>query len=119
MKQPVSPSRSLIAILAAALAFQAPLAQAGIVTTEEAASQKQPEDDRAKVQRFLEKANVKERLQALGVDGILAQERVAALSQEEVHALAQRIDSMPAGGALSTTDMLLIVLAVVLVIIIL
>ena len=56
-----------------------------------------------------------QRLQALGVEGVVAKDRVAAMSEEEVHALAQRIDSMPAGGALSTTDMMLILLVAILV----
>jgi hypothetical protein len=44
---------------------------------------------------------------------------VAALDQQEIHALAQRIDAMPAGGNLSTYDMILIVLIAILVVIIL
>ena len=39
---------------------------------------------------------------------------MAALSDAEVHALAQRIDSLPAGGALSNQDLILIVLIAIL-----
>lgn len=105
----------LACMLAAALTVQAPLARAGIVTTEEVAAHRQAETDRAKVRGFLERANVMERMRAMGVDGVAAQARVEALSQKEVHALAQRIDSLPAGGLLGTTDLILILLIVILV----
>ena len=71
--------------------------------------------DRAKVREFMERANVKEKLQALGVSGWWAQSRVDSLSAEEVHALAERIDGMPAGGALSQMDMVIVLLIAILV----
>ena len=108
-------SRRLIALLAVALSVQVSLAQAEIVSTDQITAQKTAEQDRAKVHAFLERANVKERLQAMGVSGVLAEDRVASLSEEEVHALAQKIDSMPAGGNLSNTDLILILLLVILV----
>lgn len=118
MQKQVFPSRWLIALFAATLSLQVPFARAELVTTDEAAGQKPAMDERAKVQSFLEQASVKERLQALGVDGVLAQDRVAALSEEEIHALAQRIDTLPAGGNLSNTDIILILLVAILVAII-
>src|SRR5436190_22771627 len=105
-------SRAFSVILAAALSAQMPFAQAEIVDTDALGAQSQVELDRAKVQSFLDRANVKERLQAMGVSGIVATDRVASLSEAEVHALAQRIDTMPAGGALSQQDWILIVLVV-------
>lgn len=109
----------LACVFAAALTVQAPLARAGMVTTEDLATRDQVEADRAKVRSFIERANVMERMRAMGVDGVAAGDRVAALSQEEVHALAQRIDSLPAGGLLGTTDLILILLIVILVAVIL
>ncbi|MFL6692683.1 MAG: PA2779 family protein [Ramlibacter sp.] len=81
--------------------------------------QSQSELERAKVRDFLDRANVRERLQAMGVDGLAARDRVAAMTEEEVHALAQRIDMLPAGGALSQTDWMLILLVAILVVLIL
>lgn len=76
----------------------------------------QPQDtDRAKVQEFLERANVKEKLQAMGVSGFWAQSRVDSLTQEEIHALAEKIEGMPAGGALSQMDMVIVLLIAILV----
>ena len=74
----------------------------------------QAEQDRAKVQAFVDRANVKERLQAMGLSGLAARDRVASLSEAEVHALAQRVDTMPAGADLSNQDLLLIILVALL-----
>lgn len=108
-------SRALPLLLSAALVAQVPLARAGLVDTDALAAPTQVEADRAKVQAFMEQATVRERLQAMGVEGLQAQERVAAMTEAEVHALAERIDAMPAGGALSNSDLILILLVAVLV----
>lgn len=107
--------RWLIAILAVALSAQAPVVFAEIVDTDAMSAQNQTEQERARIQSFIDRANVTERLQAMGVSGVLAKDRVASLSEQEVHALAQRIDSMPAGGNLSTTDIIIILLIAILV----
>jgi hypothetical protein len=51
----------------------------------------------------------------MGVSGLVAKDRVASLTEAEVHALAQRIDAMPAGGALSANDLLIVLLIALLV----
>jgi hypothetical protein len=118
-----TPSRSACRAIAAALAMafsaQVPLAQAEIVDTEAlaAAAPSQAELDRAKVQAFMDRANVKERMQAMGVSGLVARDRIASLNEAEVHALAERIDTMPAGGALSNTDLILILLVAILLVV--
>jgi hypothetical protein len=117
MKQEAKLTRGLIAILATAMIAQGSVA--GMIGPESVPVQSQAEQDRAKVQAFVERANVKERLQAMGVSGVFAKDRVAALSEEEVHALAQRIDGMPAGGDLSNADLILILLIAILVAIVL
>ena len=102
-------------LLALALGFNTPVLRAELVATPDVAAQESADADRAKVQHFLEQATVKERLQAMGVDGLAAADRVAALDQQEIHALAQRIDTLPAGGNLTTTEWILILLVAILV----
>jgi alpha-D-ribose 1-methylphosphonate 5-triphosphate synthase subunit PhnL len=104
-----------IALVSTSLCFPPQLAHAGIVATQEVAGKSQAEQDRAKVQAFLDRANVKERLEALGVASMFAKQRVAALSDAEVHALAERINSAPAGGNLSNSDLIVILLIAILV----
>jgi len=108
-------SRALALAVAVSLSAQAPVAQAGIVETDALATPSQAELDRAKVQAFVDQANVKERLQAMGLSGLVAKDRVASLSEAEVHALAQRVDTMPAGGNLSNQDLVIILLVAILV----
>jgi hypothetical protein len=103
-------ARAATLALAAVLAVQPAITRAAIVDTEALAHPSQADLDRAKVQDFLDRADVSQRLQAMGVGGLVAADRVAALSEAEVHALAQRIDAMPAGGALSNADLILILL---------
>ncbi len=92
------------------LAVQAPIAQANIVPTKEMAAKNQADADRAKVQSFLDRADVSARLQTLGVDGVMAKKRVAALNDREAHLLAEKIDALPAGGNLNLSDSNLIVI---------
>jgi hypothetical protein len=52
---------------------------------------------------------------ALGVKPELAKQRVDALTDAEVVSLAGKIDTLPAGGALSSTDLIIILLVAILV----
>ncbi len=108
-------SQTIIVTATAAMLMLAPAARAELVQTQELATPNQAEQDRAKVQSFVERATVKEKLEAMGVAGLLAKDRVAALSEQEVHALAERIDAMPAGGSLSQMDLVIILLVGILV----
>jgi len=91
---------------------------AGIVTTDNMAVQNQTATEKSRAQTFIDRADVKDRLQALGVDKSLIQDRVAAMTDQEVHALAQNIDSMPAGGRVDNHDLTVILLIVLLILII-
>lgn len=112
-------ARIATALISAALLAQAPLARGAIVDTDALSAQSQIEQDRAKVQGFVERADVKTKLQAMGVAGFLAKERVGAMSEEEIHALAERIDTLPAGGAMDTMDWILVALVALLIVVIL
>lgn len=111
------PARGLTALIAAAFISQGSMVHAGMIEPEAAAlpAQSQAEQDRAKVQAFVERANVAEKMKAMGVNGLFAKSRVDALTEAEVHALADRIDAMPAGGALSNNDLIIILLIALLV----
>lgn len=106
------------AILGAAFCLQASAAMADIVATDNLAAQNQIAADKAKVQAFFDRADVKDRLQALGVGEPMAKDRVAAMTDQEVHAMAQRIDAMPAGGRIDNHDLLVILLIVLLLLLI-
>jgi hypothetical protein len=103
-----------VALLCATLGLQSPAVQAGIVTTGELTAQHVTDVERARIGSFLERDNVRHRIQAMGIEGLAAKDRVAALSDDEVHDLAARIDSLPAGGNFAnfTNEQLIIVLLI-------
>jgi hypothetical protein len=105
-------------VLGAALCLQASVAMAGMVTTDNMAAQNQTAMEKARIQSFLDRTDVKDRLQGLGIGEPMAKDRVAAMTDQEVHVLAQNIDSMPAGGRVSNNDLTLILLIVLLILII-
>jgi len=104
--------------LGAALCLPTSAVMAEIVTTDQMAAQDQTAAEKSRIQTFVDRAEVKVRLQALGVGESMAKDRVAAMTDQEVHALAQKIDAMPAGGYLSDRDLTLILLIVLLLLLI-
>jgi hypothetical protein len=70
-------------------------ANAGIVSTQEVAS---ASADRAKVEAFLARDDVRKGLEAQGISSAAALDRVNMMTDEEVTQLAGRIDQAPAGG---------------------
>jgi hypothetical protein len=105
-----------VVAMAAALCVLSPLAAATMVPTDQAIGQSVAEQDRARVRTFFERADAREQLRAMGVDDLAAKERVARLTDHEVHMLAQKIESLPAGGNLSNKEVIAIVLIVALVV---
>jgi hypothetical protein len=104
-------------IATAAVACLLPmLVGAAMVSTDQAIGQAVAEQDRARVQAFLDRADAREQLRALGVDELAAKDRVAGLTDQEVHALAQKLDTLPAGGNLGNNEVIVILLIVLLVV---
>lgn len=85
----------LLVVCTFALGLPLP-ASAGMIGTDQVAAPTGVERD--KVRGFLDRTEVRERMQALGVDPVAARERVDALTDEEASRLATRIDELPAGG---------------------
>ena len=86
-------------------------ANAGMIGTDQAASVA-TQADRDTVLQFLGRSDVTNQLQSLGVDAATVKDRVAAMTDQEVQSLADKIHSMPAGGD-SGAILLLIVIGVV------
>ncbi len=84
-----------------------PPVAADLVTTSEALALEDESRARLTVESYLARDDVEARLVSLGVDPEMARLRVAALSAEEVVALAGRVEQEPAGG-----DSLLVVLGI-------
>ncbi|MES2424187.1 MAG: PA2779 family protein [Pseudomonadota bacterium] len=87
-----------VLIVCMATAGMPVIANAGIVSTEEAISVQSAAENRAKVEGFLARADVRDAMVAKGLDGNAAAERVKAMSDAEVAQLADRVDQAPAGA---------------------
>jgi hypothetical protein len=72
--------------------------QAAIVSTEQVVTAAAAEQNRAKVVATFERADVQAELQKMGVSTDEARARVAAMSDAEAASVANKIDSLPAGG---------------------
>jgi hypothetical protein len=73
-------------------------ANAGIVATDTTLTAHAAEANRDRVTSFLARADVREAMEARGVDSANALERVQSMSDAEVSQVAGRIDQAPAGG---------------------
>ena len=74
------------------------------------------EAQRARVGAFLERQDVQRQLESYGVSPADAAGRVASLTESELQALVSRMDTLPAGGDISTIELLLIIIIIVLLI---
>ncbi len=94
-----------------------PAANAALVGTEAVVQAAQAQHERERLQGLFARTDVQEKLVALGVDPAQVQARVDALTDEEVARLAERIDTLPAGGdgLSSVLDVALLVFLVLLI----
>jgi len=93
------------------LSFQS--ARAGMIGTEQFTAADGAQADRAAVISMIDRSEVSQQLQAMGLEPQAAKDRVAAMTDDEVQALSGKLDSLPA-GAISDWWIGAIVVAVVL-----
>ena len=87
-------------------------AQAGMIGTDQVATTSS-QADRSAVLGFVSRADVAGQLQGLGLDAATAKDRVAAMTDSEVSYLAQRIETLPAGGDTAGVILLILIIAAV------
>jgi len=73
-------------------------AQAALVGTSQIIDQGYQEVERDRLRAFLDRAEVRDQLEALGVDRDIARARIDSLTNEEVADIVDRLDQLPAGG---------------------
>ncbi len=86
----------LLIVMMAWVPFHA--TQAGMIGTGEQFAVSSAQAERSAVLSFINRADVARELQTRGVDLASAQERIAALTDQEVRSLAGALDSAPAGA---------------------
>src|SRR5438034_1962308 len=99
--------RLLIALMAWT-PFQ--MAHAGMIGTEQLVSSTSSAD-RTTVLNVLSRTDVASQLQSLGINPAQARDRVQAMSDQEITALANRLESLPAGADSSGAVLLIIIIA--------
>ena len=80
------------------LSLWTPNAQAGMVSSEQVIASQTAPLERARLREVFDRQDVREQLQARGVDADAARARVDALTDDEVATINGKLDSLPAGG---------------------
>ena len=87
----------VLAVVMFVVALPLGAAQAALITTQEVLAAGDGAADRARVLAFLDRAEVREQIAALGVDPNEAAARIAALSDAQVREIAGQLEELPAG----------------------
>ena len=114
------PSRALAVMVAAALfvtSLPIGAARAGLVTTEQALDERTAGNHREQLIALFQRDDVRQQMEALGIERDEAIARLASLSDQEVQQIVGRIDQLPAGqsflgGVLIVAGVVLIVLVI-------
>ena len=77
-------------------------AQAGMIATDQVLANATNQVNRDKVRDFVSRTDVQKQFESLGLTASTAEERVNAMTQEEINRIAGKIDSLPAGASSST-----------------
>ena len=97
--------RLFTVLLAVSILFVSvqPAVNAAIVSTSEMVATEQTKVAREYLLKSLEREEVRTALTSQGVDLEMAKQRVASMTDEEVRALNQKMDEMPAGSGIVVT----------------
>ena len=106
--------RTAVVLTTAVLLALCGPATAGMVGTDRVLDRAGDRVERSELIDALDRASVRAELHALGVDPAQARARVERMTPAEVARLEGRVASLPAGGALSTVELLLIIILIVL-----
>ncbi|HWA36558.1 MAG TPA: PA2779 family protein [Burkholderiales bacterium] len=98
-----------------AFVFFAPQVHAGMIATDAAVQGA----ERNRLNTLLERPEVAQQLEKMGISAADARDRVAAMTDAEVASVAGKIDSAIAAGAMSNTDLIIVLLIVLLILIVL
>ena len=113
-------SKSIALALAVALfvtSLPIGAARAGLVTTDQLVEQRTAASERERLAAILLRDDVRQQVEALGVDRDEAMARLASLSDQEIQQIAGKLDELPAGqnflaGVLIVAGVVLIALVI-------
>lgn len=93
-------SSRVLMISMLSLSLWVPNAQAGMISSEQVIASQAAQLERERARAVFDRQDVREQLQALGVNADAARARVDALTDDEVATINGKIDSLPAGGGI-------------------
>ncbi|MEW5757220.1 MAG: PA2779 family protein [Pseudomonadota bacterium] len=99
----LNPISRVLVFAMLSLSLHIPAASAAMVGTDQALAAQQADEARSHALTVLHRADVSAKLQSYGVSPADAEQRIAALSDQEAVQLAQQLDQAPAGGDLLGT----------------
>ena len=85
---------------------------AGVIGTQTLLDAEQSTGSLERVEAFLARDRVRDQMIAFGVDPEEVQQRVSALTQEELNLLDGQLETLPAGGLLAVIGVVFVVLLV-------
>ena len=91
-------SKLVSVLLVICMAWTPFSAQATMIGTDQVVAVAAGTDNHERVLRFVQRTDVAKQLEAFGISGLTAEERVNVLTPEEIDQLAGNIDSLPAGA---------------------
>ena len=94
------------------LVFSIGQATAGVFSSDQVVADQQHQFNKQQVLSFVDTAEVKNKLIELGVSPAEAKQRIANMTAQELDALNNEINDMPAGGIVGTIVTVLVVVAI-------
>ena len=91
-------------------------AGAGMIGTDQVAADSQASNERGRLKALVARPEIAKQLEALGVPPDKAQARVDAMTDSEVRTLAGRIDALPAGGAFTDWQWVMIIIGIIIIV---
>lgn len=116
IRKNLAPVSIVMTLLTLLLSVSCPAVQAALIDTEAALNPIQSRSDRQLVKTFLERTDVQQTLIAQGIDPVEARMRADSLTDSEIIAIKDKIDTLPAGGFLGFVILVLVIVLLVLVI---
>jgi hypothetical protein len=92
-------ARLLSVLLAICIAWTPVSLQAVMIGTDQVVVNAEEQDNRDRVMRLVQRADVAKELESFGISSATARERVGAMTPDEINQLAGNIESLPAGAA--------------------
>ena len=104
--------RMMVYILSLSMLGVSMPSSAGVIGTQTLLDAEQSTSSLERVEAFLARDRVRDQMIAFGVDPEEVQQRISALTQEELNLLDGQLETLPAGGLLAVIGVVFVVLLV-------